>query len=138
MEGALGVDEVDEEAVKRRFQQLQESCLAKKQRVPANVLEVLTLPAELVEDLVASAPDMMEGDAANARMTLADVLKRAREEAEEAKVELGKITKVQEEMKRINLMQVDKLREERVGEIAAWKTAVLESQKTFGSEKKRR
>lgn len=91
--GAADVYAVNKRALMLRLQQQQELCRAKKRRVLTNMLEVFKLAIKLVEDPVASAPETMERDAANAIVTMAIALKRTREEPDEAKVELAKITK---------------------------------------------
>lgn len=92
LERTVGVGEVDQEAVKSRFQQQQESCRVKKQRVPASLLEVFISATELNEDPVASATKARKDNVANAGVTVADALKRLREETGSDKVPLSKIT----------------------------------------------
>lgn len=75
----MAVDYVDKGAVKRRLDHLQESCSARRRRVPANVLEMFTLAKDLVEQPVAGASEAMDEDVVNNRVTLADALHRARE-----------------------------------------------------------
>lgn len=93
--------------------------------------KVFTLATELVDELVASAPNEMDNDEANAGVSMAKVLERARDEAENVKVKLDKIANVQEKMKANYNKEVEKLREERVEEIVTWKAMTLERQKIF-------
>lgn len=65
-----------------------------------NVLEVLLFATEVVDDTVASAPEAMDGDAENARLTTAYALKGAHDKAENAEVKLAKTTKVQKKMQK--------------------------------------
>lgn len=101
LQGAVGVDEVAAGAVMRHRQQLQESRRAKKPSVPANVSEVFMLATELVAEQAAGVPVAMKSDATKARVIMADALKRAHEEAKNAKIELVRITKAQEEMREL-------------------------------------
>lgn len=101
----------------------------------ANLLEVFTFETELVEDPVTSARNATKGDAANAGVTVIVALRSAREEAENAKVELAKITKAQKGMEETLTKETDKMREKCEQEIIACKTTALESQKTFGRER---
>lgn len=71
------MNEVDKEAQNCRLQQFQGFRRSEKQRVPAKVIEVFTLTAELVEEPTASAPIENEIDAANVGATVADALKMA-------------------------------------------------------------
>lgn len=59
-----------------------------KRRAPANLFEECTLASKLVEDLVGNAPEVVEGDADDVAVTMADALKETRENTEYARVEL--------------------------------------------------
>lgn len=81
------------------FSNCKEFCRAKKRRVPANLLELFIFAKQLVEEPFASAFEAMKGEAANAGMTMADALKRARKKAQNVKVEQAKITQAQGKVK---------------------------------------
>lgn len=119
LEGGIGVDEIGQGAMKRRILQLQEFRRAKNQRVPANMLEVFILATELVEEPVTNVHNAMERDTDNTGVSMADPLKRVRKKAENAKMELAKITENKEEVKETHNEGAVMLREERVDEIVA-------------------
>lgn len=95
-ESAAGIDEFDKWIEKLRYQQLQESCRAKKRSIPVNVLEVFALATEMVKKPIARRSSTMKVYVANAGAPMADTVKTAREEAENGKVEFAKITNSQE------------------------------------------
>lgn len=77
LKNAMEMNSVDKRAIISRFQQPQESCRARMQRVPGNVSEEFPLATEVVEDQVASASEALEVEAANAKVTGPDALEGA-------------------------------------------------------------
>lgn len=65
---------------------------------------------------------------------MGNALKKACEQADNAKVKSAKITEVQEETKETHDEEVKKLREERVEKIVPQNSSALEGQKTFARE----
>lgn len=134
-EDAVGRHKVDMGTIKRCLKQLQESCRATKGRFPTNVLEVFTLATWLLEKLIFNAPEKMEGSAANVGVTEVDALMRVLENVKNGEFILTMIAKAQKEMKDKNYKMGDSFQVECGDEIIAWKTAALDSQKTFARKR---
>lgn len=79
--------------------------------MPANALKVFLLETELFEGPVARAPKVMESEV-NAGMSRANALRMAREQQENAKVELAEITETQVLINETQSKEVDNLRKE--------------------------
>lgn len=67
------------------------------------------LAMELVEAPIASAPETMEEDEANAGATMFEALKRSQEEADVDKVEFANLTNAQDERKKTHTEKTDNL-----------------------------
>lgn len=90
---------------------------------------------ELDKEPVVKAPDAMEDHTANDGGIMVGALNMAFQEVKNAKVEIVKISKAQEEMKETHAKEVDAFRKELVEEIFSGKTTTLESQKPFARER---
>lgn len=76
MNGTIAGGEAYKELINCRFKKLQVYCRAKKQERKGNVVEVSTMATELDEGPVASASEVLKGDAIDSRATMADAVKK--------------------------------------------------------------
>lgn len=70
----------------------------------------------------------IEDESDNNGATMTEALKKDVDKAENAVVEMAKLTKPKENTKKIHTKEVDKMREEHVVEVGAWEASTLESQ----------
>lgn len=131
------VDEVDESGKKRRLQHSLESCRSEISNIPANVFAVIMSALEPVQEALPNAPKAIKDNAADVGVTMADALKRAREQAKNSKVRIVRVTEAQEKMNKMDTREVGKLREERVEETFYIENMILESWKPFNVSVKR-
>lgn len=72
-----------------------------------------------------NAPEAVGSNSDDYRVTMRDLLEKVREESDKARVELGKQTKTQKEMKESQTTEVDRLCTDHVKEVAArWAPAL--------------
>lgn len=89
---------------------------------------------EQVEDPIASALETVGSDAEYFVVMMEDALKNAREDADNTRVQLAKLTKVQEEMEKAQTKESKQLREELDEKDVAWRASVLKGQSTLRRE----